>query len=68
MTEPPDHTGNEPIPDVHIQSSVKDIKNTKNDKYMSFVINMMIMYQSHHLSTAQKRRVRTYKSCLKAHL
>ena len=44
--------------------SWQDIKNT--DKYMSFEINMLIMYHVHHLSTEMKDK--NLQKCLKAHL
>ena len=46
---PPDCTGNEPTPDAHIEGSGQGIKNIK-DKYMSFEMNMLIMYHVYYLS------------------
>ena len=40
--EPPDCIGNESTLDIHIKDSGEDIK-IQNDKYMPFVINMLIM-------------------------
>ena len=38
IKEPPDHTGNEPTPDIPIGGSVQDIKNEKKkSKYMPSV-------------------------------
>ena len=37
IREPPDHTGNEPTPDIPIGGSGQDIKKEQNGKYMPFV-------------------------------
>ena len=34
---PPDHTGNDPSPDIPIGGSEQDIKKEQNGKYMPFV-------------------------------
>ena len=40
IRKPPDHTGNEPTPDIHIGGSEQHLQ---SDKYMQFVINIVIM-------------------------
>ena len=37
ITEPPDHTGNEPTPDIPIGGSGPVRKKEQNGKYMQFV-------------------------------
>ena len=37
IREPPDHTGNEHIPDIPIEGTGQDIKKEQNGKYMPFV-------------------------------
>ena len=53
IRKPPDCTGNEPTLHIHIGSSGQDIK-IQNDKYMSFEINMLVMYHVYDLSTEMK--------------
>ena len=55
VREPLEHTGNESTPDTHIAGSGQDIK-IQNDKYMSFEMNMLIIYYVHHLSTEIESR------------
>ena len=49
LREPSNCTGNKSTPDIYIQSSGQ--QKTQNDKYMPFVVNMVIMCQVHPLST-----------------
>ena len=57
--EPPDHTGNEPKPDVQKECSRQNIKYI-NSKYMPLnVMNKVIINQVYGLST--ERRQKTYK-------
>ena len=62
--EPPDHMQNETISDIPIGGSEKAIK--INKKYISFEMNMMIMYHVHLLST--EMRAKNLQKCLKTHL
>ena len=50
IREPPDKTGNRPALGIHIGSPGLDIKNIKMTN-TSFVMNLLIIYQVHHLST-----------------
>ena len=50
IREPPTCTGNEPALDIHLGGCGQDIK-IQSNKYMSFVMNILIMYHVHHLST-----------------
>ena len=64
ITECKDCTGNHPTSDIHIEGSGQGIK-IQNDKYIPFVMNMVIMCHVHPLSTEIERK--TYKQCLKAY-
>ena len=57
LRESLDHTGNEPTPDVPIRCSGQDLQNTPNDKYMSFVMNMVIMYYVYQLRTEKEEYI-----------
>ena len=48
---PPEHTGNEPKLDIHLKRLWAGHKNTENDNYNSFVMNMLIMIQVYQLRT-----------------
>ena len=61
VNEPSDFIGNEPTPDIHIEDSRQDIKIQK-DTYMSFEMNILIMYHVHHISTEKDGK------CLIVHL
>ena len=55
IEEPPELTWNEPTPDIHIEHSGQDIK-IQHEKYMPCLMNMLMMFHVHHLSTGMDVR------------
>ena len=50
VREPQDQSRNEPTIDIHTEGSGQNI-NIQNDKYMPFVVYIVLMSHVHHLST-----------------
>ena len=54
IREPSDHTRSRPTPGIYMGDCGQKIQ-IQNDKYMPFVMNMVIMCHVHHLSTEINR-------------